>query len=316
MFWSRFKKGGGFFFSEKKKVSVTFFVGILSLVLCGPAFSQALRSGQNGIQKEFYRNGTLKLEYTVKDERLNGPYIKYDENGDLEYRQYYINGIFDGVDQKDFYYELFSWYQHFLDEGPEVLLTEAEAVKKFSYGYRQAEELKEGNKMGIVRTIIPAGEDGQKRNPVALAAISRNYIYLKEYEDVMDIQPDRHYFYQLIHKYKVRRGYDIDGMFSVPLILEVFQRRHTAVEYGTPFGRFSRREWSRLFSVQQFLGEPDYVYPLMPAGWFDVYYEKINLHIMGHNSAVYFMEERRPEWAKTPKYKNKNKFKIPGLKER
>ena len=277
---------------------------ILLSVTCSNGFCQGQVGKKDGIHKGFYENGKLRYEYMVKDEELNGFYEKYDEEGRLEYRQYYIDGVFDGVDRAHYYYPLFFWYQHIgkNEKSEDVRLNDEEAVEMFREGYELADGPVEGNGMGIVRTRIPIGEHSEKKHPVTLTGLSKNYIYLKEYKDREDVEPFKHYYCDLIRKYKVQRSYEVDRLFNVSFIEEVFQRRHTGIEFSTPFGRRKRREGSRLKSVQQYLGEPDYSRPLKPAGWFDVYYEDENLHIVGHGSSVYFMEEVRPDWARSPKY--------------
>ncbi|MCK5259684.1 MAG: hypothetical protein KAJ70_01360 [Candidatus Omnitrophica bacterium] len=282
---------------------------IFLFTACSNGFCQKQIGKRDGIHREYYRNGTLKYEYMVKEERLNGFYERYDEEGELEYRQYYINGVFDGVDRKNYYYPLFFWYQHIGKEAQEVLLSDYEAVEMFGEDYELAGAPKEGNWMGIVRTRIPVGRHAEKKHSVTLAGLSKNYIYLKGYKDRKDIEPAMHYFYELIREYKVQRSDDVDDLFNVSFIEEVFQRRHTGVEFGSPFGNRKRREGSRLRFVQRYIGEPDYSFPLRPAGWFDVYYERENLHLVGHSSAVYFMESVKPEWADSPEYRIKKKRK-------
>ncbi|MBN1870783.1 MAG: hypothetical protein JW847_09445 [Candidatus Omnitrophica bacterium] len=283
------------------------FILIFILIFCSKGFCQELKGKRDGIHKEFNENGTRKLQYAVKNEQLDGFYEKFDENGELEYRQYYTQGVFDGVDRENYYYPLFFWYRHFRGGGQELLLSEQEAVKMFSEGYELADEPLEGDGMGIVQTRLPTKEDNGKKYPVTLTGISKNYIYLTEYKDKGQVEPQRHYYCDVIRRFKVPRSYDVDGLFNADVIQEVFQRRHTGVEFGTPFGTRKQKGESRLWAVQQYLGEPDYVSPLKPAGWFDVYYEFQDLHIVGHNSAVYFMEEGRPEWAKSPNYRNPKK---------
>ena len=280
---------------------------IVLLIICSNGFAKGQKGKRDGIYREFYEGGKLKREYMVKGEKLNGFYEKYDEDGELEYRQYYINGVFDGVDRNYYHYPLFFWYQHLTEEAEEVRLNDEEAVEMFFEDYELAAGPIEGNWMGIVRTRVPVGKGSEDKHPVTLTGLSKNYIYLKEYKDREDIEPLKHYFYDLVRKYKVQRSYAVDSLFNVSFIERIFQRRHTGIEFGTPFGKRKKREGSRLRSVQQYLGEPDYSWPLKPAGWFDVYYANENLRIVGHGSAVYFIEEIRPDWAKSPKYRNRKK---------
>ena len=181
----------------------TVIILIFLFVACSKGFAQGQEGKRDGIHKEFYEHGKLRFEYIVKDEKLNGFYEKYDEDGELEYRQYYVSGVFDGVDRSNYYYPLFFWYQHIKEEAQEVRLSEEEALEMFSEGYVLADDPMEGNWMDIVRTRIPTGEDNEKKHPVTLVGISKNYIYLKEYKDRDDIVPRKHYFYDLIRKYKV-----------------------------------------------------------------------------------------------------------------
>ena len=278
---------------------------IFLFTACSNGFTQNLKGKKDGIHKEYHKNGELKCEYQVKANQLNGFYEKYDEDGELEYRQYYFHGIFDGVDRDSYYYPLFFWFQHIADEGEDVFLNGYEAVKMFSEGYDLADSPREGNWMGIVRTRIPVGKSAKDKHPVTVTAISKNYIYLKEYIDRENIEPLMHYFYDLVQKYKVRRNDEVDDLFNVSFIEAAFQRRHTGIEFGAPFDSRKRREGNRLRSVQRYLGEPDYKFPLRPAGWFDVYYERENLHLLGHGSAVYFIESVRPSWVGLPEYEVK-----------
>jgi len=149
-------------------------------------------------------------------------------------------------------------------------------------------------------TRIPVVED---KSPIKLAGISKNYIYLKEYEEREGLTTRGYQYYDLIRKYKVERSADVDDLFNVDSVEEIFKRKHTGVEYGTPYGRWRRKEGSRLKALDQYLGDPDYAMPVEVSGSFDFYYEKENLHVVGHTSAVYFIEEVRPDWAKFPKFK-------------
>lgn len=278
---------------------------ILVLIIPKAGFSQDLEGKRDGVYKEYYEGEKVKLEYMVKNGKLNGYYEQYDEDGELEYRQFYIEGVFDGTDRTYYYFPLFFWYQHISGEAETVILSEEEALDMFAEDYELAPAPMEGNWMGIVRTRVPVGDDREERHPVTLAGISRNYIYLNEYVDRDDIEPFKHYFYKLVREYKVPRSEDVDILFNVDYITELLQRRHTGIEFGTPFGRWRSREGSRLKSVQQYIGNPDYEYPLKPSGWFDIYYEYQNLRIVGHNFAVYFMEESKPDWAGLPQYRSK-----------
>lgn len=274
-------------------------------VMCSNGFSQETDGKNDGVHREFYEGGKVKFEYMVKDGKLNGFLEKYDEDGKLEYRQYYIDGMFDGVDKDNYYYPLFFWWHHIKDEGPEALLNEEEALERFESGYELADEPLDENWMNVPVTRLPAGRTTGKEFPLKLTGLSKNYIYVKEYQDREDVEPDKHYFYDLVRKYKIRRSDEVDALFNVSSIKEIFKRTHTGVEFGTPFGNRKRREQSRLRSVQQYLGEPEYARPLRPAGWFDVYYEDENLHVVGHGSSVYFMEEARPDWVGSPQYRVK-----------
>ena len=59
----------------------------------------------NGIKKEFYSDGTLKEEYTLKDGSLNGNYKQFHENGKLKLTVKFVNGKREGL------------YQEFDEEG-------------------------------------------------------------------------------------------------------------------------------------------------------------------------------------------------------
>ena len=111
---------------------------ILLSMACSNGFCQGQAGKRDGIHREFYGKKKLMYEYMVKDEKLNGFYEKYDEKGRLEYRQYYIDGIFDGVDSTNYYYPLFFWYQHIRGEAKEIRLSDDEAVEIFSDGYELA----------------------------------------------------------------------------------------------------------------------------------------------------------------------------------
>ena len=248
------------------------------------------------LHDEFYANGNIKLQYVMKDGKLNGFYRKYDENGKLEFKQYYIDDIFDGVDKKNYYYPLFRWEHLIVGRAKEIKLNAGEAVKIFEKDYELADKPQDGNRIGIVRTRIPVSNNKERRYPVTLTALSKKYIYLKEYKARRETnRPGRHY-YDLIKSYKVRRNNKIDNLFNVFQTEEAMKTTHTGVEFGTPYGYRKERAGNRLRSVQQFLGEPDYSRPLPVGGWFDVYYEHENLRILGHSFAVYFMEEKRPDW--------------------
>ena len=290
---------------NRHSVKTALFTFLCLFLISSNSFSQSGK--RDGIHKEFYEDGKLKYEYLVKDEKYNGFYERYDEHGDLEYREYYIDGTFDGTDRENYYYTLYTWYHHIGDEAEEVKLDKEEALERFGRDYKFVDEPFEGNWMGILRTRIPVDDKDKKRFPVILTGISKNYIYLKEFKERKGVEHRVHFYYDLIRKYRVERDYDIDGLFNVDLIEEVLKRRHTAVEFGTSYGRWRKRKGSRLWSVQQYLGEPDYAKKLKPSGWFDVYFEDENLRIVGHSSSVYFMEEKRPEWAGHPEYKYKKK---------
>ncbi len=54
----------------------------------------------NGIKKEFYSDGTLKEEYTLKDGSLNGNYKQFHENGKLKLTVKFVNGKREGLYQE------------------------------------------------------------------------------------------------------------------------------------------------------------------------------------------------------------------------
>ncbi len=278
---------------------------VLTLLTSQGSFAQSGK--RDGIHQEFYKNKKLKYEYIVKNEKFSGFYERYDEQGELEYRQYFIDGIFDGTDRENYYYELFTWYHHIGDVASEVQIDIEKAKKLFGEDYEFVNEPFAGNWMGIIRTRIPKNGGRKKRYPVTLSGISKNYVYIKEFHERDGSENRKHHFYDLIRIYRVERDEAIDRLFNADLIVEVFQHRHTAVEYGMSHGRWRKREGSRLWSVEQYLGEPDYSRELGPSGWFDVYYADENLRIIGHNSAVYFMEKGRPQWASSSKHKNARK---------
>jgi len=278
------------------------------LIVCAlfcllPSLALGQAGKPDGIQKEFYPDGKLKFEYLVKSEKFNGFYERYDEEGALEYRQYFIDGIFDGTDREHYYYPLFSWYHHIGDEGQEVRLDPEEALELFGQHYEFADAPFENDPIDVVVTRMPVDNNGEKY-PVILAGISKNYLYLKEFKERKGVEHREHHYYDLVRKYRVARDDVMDSLFNADVLLEIFERRHTGIEFGTPYGSWRKREGSRLWSVQQYLGQPDYVFPLDPGGWFDVYYETENLRLVGHNSSVYFIEQGRPEWV-APKYRNK-----------
>lgn len=66
------------------------------LCLATPAFAQVA----DGVQKDFYDDGTLAREITRIDGELDGPWRLYYPSGQLEVEQFYVAGRMDGVERK------------------------------------------------------------------------------------------------------------------------------------------------------------------------------------------------------------------------
>lgn len=68
----------------------------LLLCLATPAFAQVA----DGVQRDFYDDGTLAREITRSGGELDGPWRLYYPSGQLEEEQFYVAGRIDGVERK------------------------------------------------------------------------------------------------------------------------------------------------------------------------------------------------------------------------
>ena len=69
-----------------------------ALLLC--LATQALAQAPDGVQKDFYDDGTLAREITRSGGELDGPWRLYYPSGQLEEEQFYVAGRIDGVERK------------------------------------------------------------------------------------------------------------------------------------------------------------------------------------------------------------------------
>ncbi len=100
----------------------------------------------DGEVKEFYENGQVKTEAHYKENKLNGPLLRYDENGALLSREEYVSGVLQGP--AEYFTPLKNDVLHTRCSYKNSFLEGERTVTQKNGGVRQQEQYKHGRLNG------------------------------------------------------------------------------------------------------------------------------------------------------------------------
>ena len=160
----------------------------------------------NGVMYDVNPKGVLVLESTIKDGKLNGLYKEWYENGELKIELNYINGVFDGLVVDDTYDVKFdgnvSSYNNKLLNGDVVIFYPNQNVQMFS-------EFKNGIPIGKTKLWYENGElwmEGNVINGLLVDGIVRMFYWNGQ------LEMEENYKNNVLDG--LRRGWDTNGQLK------------------------------------------------------------------------------------------------------